>query len=212
MQDSRSLWVACFNKLGTTKLEFSCPFAPCPSFIRVLPREAIGVGVYYVSLMAERRGSLTSPGEERPLPSRDRTRALQSRRPHPLALRWVVLGVIGGFFAMHGLGAHALHDVHGESPVARADSAASAPHGALPAESDAVVEDEALGAPDPARAALVGVCLAVLSVLMLMWRRGVLVRLSRLHATASWGRRVASPARARLPAPPIRSQICIWRC
>jgi hypothetical protein len=163
-----------------------------------------------VSLMADRRGHLTSQGDERPLPSRNGTRALEPRRPHPPALQWVVLGVIGGFFAMHGFGAHALHNVHGEHPAARADSAASAPHLAPPAESE--VDDEALSGPDPSRAALVGVCLAVLSVLMLVWRRGVLVRLSRLHLTASGGRRVASPGRARLPTPPIRSQICIWRC
>lgn len=112
----------------------------------------------------------------------------------------LVVALVAGLFAMHGLGTHG---AHAAEAVPETSSSAHAAHHA-PAES----EPESEGG-----AGLLGLCLVLLSAgLIWVWTRRGERLWWRTTRRVPDRRDLARPARARGHSPPLRAELSIWRC
>lgn len=153
-------------------------------------------------------------------PLRCARRARPCRRINPrerASLFWVTAALIAGLFAMHGMGSHGVYDSHGEPMRSSVDGTAATAAQLSPAETAALPGrgriQHAITVPDPASSGVLGLCLTLLTgLLVLMWLRRESRRLGPVAVDPASMSRRAHPVRARDPSPLRRSQLSIWRC
>lgn len=114
----------------------------------------------------------------------------------------LVVALVAGLFAMHGLGTHGAHAA--EAPAETPSATHSSPH--ADAEPSSVPEAES-------EAGLLVLCLALLSAgLVWLWTQRTGRFWWRTTRRVSVRRGLARPARARGHSPPLRAELSIWRC